>query len=79
MEDKGIKVLKGVVKATINSTLENIRDEVKTDGKVSLLGFGTCKRETRSARTGRNPASGKSMEIPEKNVAKFKPSLTFLD
>lgn len=79
LEDKGIKVLKGVVESTINSTLETIRDEVKTNGKVTLLGFGTYTRQRREARTGRNPGTGKPIQIEAKNYVKFKPSSTFLD
>ena len=79
LEAKDIKVSKTAVEATVNSVLENIRDEVKTNGKVTLIGFGTYKRETREARMGRNPSTGESIQIAEKQVVKFKPASTFLD
>ena len=40
--------------------------------KLSLIGFGTFSATERSARTCRNPQTGKSMKIPAKKVVKFK-------
>jgi len=40
--------------------------------KLSLIGFGTFSVTERSARTCRNPQTGKSMKIPAKKVVKFK-------
>ena len=44
---------------------------VKGD-KLQLIGFGTFSVTERSARTCRNPQTGKSMKIPAKKVVKFK-------
>ena len=40
--------------------------------KLQLIGFGTFSTVKRSARTCRNPQTGKAMEIPAKTVVKFK-------
>ena len=40
---------------------------------VQLIGFGTFSVSQRSARTGRNPQTGKEIKIAAKKVAKFKP------
>lgn len=48
-------------------------DALKTGEKVSLVGFGTFAVNKRAARKGRNPQTKKEMEIPAKNVVKFKP------
>lgn len=40
--------------------------------KVSLVGFGLAVVK-RAARKGRNPQTKKEMDIPAKNVIKFKP------
>ena len=40
--------------------------------KLQLIGFGTFSTVKRSARTCRNPQTGKSMNIPAKTVVKFK-------
>jgi DNA-binding protein HU-beta len=45
---------------------------LKKDGKVTLIGFGTFSASKRASRTGRNPQTGKEIQIPAKNVAKFK-------
>jgi len=44
----------------------------KSSGEVSLPGFGTYSISKRSARTGRNPQTGKEIQIAAKNVVKFK-------
>ncbi len=45
--------------------------------KVTLVGFGTFSTSSRSARTGRNPQTGKEIKIPARKVVKFKPSKEF--
>ena len=40
--------------------------------KVALVGFGTFSVSKRAARKGRNPQTGKEIDIPAKNVVKFK-------
>jgi DNA-binding protein HU-beta len=39
---------------------------------VSLIGFGNFSISKVAARTGRNPRSGKAIEIPARNQPKFK-------
>ena len=39
---------------------------------MTLVGFGTFSVSKREARQGRNPQTGKTIEIPEKKVVKFK-------
>ena len=41
-------------------------------GKVTLVGFGTFSVAKREARKGRNPQTGKPINIKAKKVAKFK-------
>ena len=40
-----------------------VADELKKGGKVQLVGFGTFEVSERAAREGRNPQSGKVMQI----------------
>jgi DNA-binding protein HU-beta len=40
--------------------------------RISLVGFGSFSVTERSARTGRNPQTGKTIQIPAKKVVKFK-------
>lgn len=46
--------------------------ELKNGNKVSLIGLGTFSVSKRNARVGKNPRSGEAINIPAKNVAKFK-------
>ena len=60
--------------AAINAFLETLTDVLKAGDKISLKGFGTFEVRTREARTGRNPRTGETMEIPASKVPAFKAS-----
>ncbi|MBR3606338.1 MAG: HU family DNA-binding protein [Lachnospiraceae bacterium] len=49
-----------------------VAEELKKDGKVQLVGFGTFEVSNRAARDGRNPQSGEVMKIPASKAPKFK-------
>ena len=49
-----------------------VAEELKKDGKVQLVGFGTVEVSSRAAREGRNPQSGKPMKIAASKAPKFK-------
>jgi DNA-binding protein HU-beta len=46
--------------------------EVKKNGVFVLPGIGRLVRQDRKARVGRNPATGETIKIPAKKVAKFR-------
>ncbi len=48
-----------------------VADELKKDGKVQLVGFGTFEVSQRAAREGRNPQSGEVMKIAASKAPKF--------
>ena len=56
----------------LDATLESIKEGLKKEGKVALVGFGTFEAKTRAAREGRNPLTGATVQIPEKVVPSFK-------
>ena len=58
------KALDGFVSATSTA--------LKAGDKLSLVGFGSFSVSKREARTGRNPQTGKEINIAAKNVVKFK-------
>jgi len=64
-------------KADAGKALQGFMDAVtgtlSKGDKLSLIGFGTFSVTERSARSCRNPQTGKKMKIPAKTVAKFKP------
>jgi DNA-binding protein HU-beta len=53
--------------------------ELKKNGKLGLVGFGTFSVVKRKAREGRNPQTGKAIKIPAKKVVKFKPGKELSD
>ena len=57
----------------VESVLAGIKTGISKDGETKVLGFGVFKNTTRAAREGRNPSTGATIQIPEKNVVKFKP------
>jgi len=69
-QDAGLT--KSAAKKALESFLGNVEGTLKKGGKVSLIGFGTFSVQTRKARDGRNPATGKAIKIPAKKVVKFK-------
>lgn len=46
--------------------------ELKADGTVQLVGFGTFQVRERAARTGRNPQTGAEIQIAAAKVPAFK-------
>lgn len=55
----------------ISAALDAIEKSVSKGKKVTLVGFGTFERRKRSSRTGRNPQTGASIQIPAKNIPAF--------
>jgi DNA-binding protein HU-beta len=53
--------------------------ELDAGNKVTIPGFGTFGTRTRSARKGRNPATGQDIQIPARKYAYFKPGKTLRD
>jgi len=46
---------------------------------VTLVGFGVFETKKRSARHGRNPITGKSVQIPAKRLPRFRPGSKLLE
>ena len=49
-----------------------VAEELKKGEKIQLVGFGTFEVAERPARTGRNPMTGKTIEIAACKAPKFK-------
>ena len=60
------------VKETLEAILSTITDTLKKGDKVTLVGFGTFSVQQTKARTGRNPQTGKPIQIKAKKRPKFK-------
>ena len=69
-EDAGIT--KAAAKKALESFLGNVEKSLKGGDRISLVGFGSWSVSKRAAREGRNPQTGKTIQIAAKNVVKFK-------
>ena len=58
--------------AALKAFTDVVAEELKKDGKVQLVGFGTFEVSKRAAREGRNPQTGKEMKIAASKAPKFK-------
>lgn len=63
---------KADAKKALDAFIESTTDSLKKGDRVALVGFGSFSVAQRSARTGRNPQTGKEIKIPAKKVVKFK-------
>lgn len=59
-------------KKAIEAFVSTITNTLASGDKVALIGFGTFSVTEKSARTGINPATKQTINIPAKKVAKFK-------
>lgn len=60
-------------KKALEITIEAISEALVKGKSITLIGFGTFKITELAGRTGRNPQTGKAMQIAAKKVVKFKP------
>jgi DNA-binding protein HU-beta len=63
---------KADAKKALDAFIEATSEALKAGDRVALVGFGSFSVAKRSARTGRNPQTGKEIAIAEKAVVKFK-------
>lgn len=59
-------------KKAVDSFINVTSAALKTGDKLALVGFGSFSVSKREARTGRNPQTGKEIQIAAKNVVRFK-------
>lgn len=57
--------------AVLTAAIDSIMEAVSTGDKVTLVGFGSFEPRERSAREGRNPQTGKTIQIPATKVPAF--------
>jgi DNA-binding protein HU-beta len=69
---KDAKVTKAAAGKSIDAIIDGISKALKKGDRVSLVGFGSFSVSKRKARGGRNPQTGKPINIPARKVAKFK-------
>lgn len=60
------------VEVVVNGVLDEITNALKSGDKVQFVGFGTFETRERTSRTGRNPQTGETINIPATVVPAFK-------
>ena len=63
----------------INATFETITESLSKGDKVQVSGFGICEVRAREARTGRNPRTKETIQIPATCTPVFKASKALKD
>lgn len=65
-------ISKAAAERALAALIDGIAGALRNGDKVSLVGFGTFSVSSRAARTGRNPRTGATINIPASKVPKFK-------
>ena len=76
---KSADVSKGQAAKMVAAFGQTVTDALKGGDTVTLTGFGTFSVTERAARTGRNPQTGKEIQIKASKAPKFKPGKAFKD
>ena len=70
---EGADITKADAGKALDAFIEAVTEALQDGDSVSLVGFGTFSIQKRAARTGRNPQTGATIDIPAAMVPKFKP------
>ncbi len=63
----------------VNTMIDAITAALVNGDKVQLVGFGVFDVKERAARTGRNPRTKETIEIPASKIPQFKPGKALKD
>jgi DNA-binding protein HU-beta len=63
--------------AALEAFMDSVTNALKRGDKVTLVGFGTFQVASRKARMGRNPQTGKEINIPARKTPKFNAGKNF--
>lgn len=66
------KVSKSAAKSVLDSLIDEITRALSKKETINVTGFGTFLVSKRAARSGRNPRTGASLNIPAMNVPRFR-------
>ncbi|MGO9613998.1 MAG: HU family DNA-binding protein [Dissulfurispiraceae bacterium] len=60
------------VEAIINTVFDGMKDALVRGEKIEIRGFGNFRIKQRKAKSGRNPKTGETVQVPPKKVIHFK-------
>ena len=67
------KLSKANAERAINAFITGVIGALKRSERVTLVGLGTFEVSKRAQRKGRNPRTGKEINIPAKRTPRFRP------
>jgi DNA-binding protein HU-beta len=76
---KSANLPKGQAEKAVGAFIDSVSGALKQGDRVTLVGFGSFEVASRQARTGRNPQTGKEINIAEAKVPKFRPGKALKD
>lgn len=76
---KSADISKAAAGRALEALITAVRQTLKKNGSVTLVGFGTFQVAKRKQRTGRNPRTNQPIKIPAAKVPKFKPGKALKD
>ncbi|WP_230116433.1 nucleoid-associated protein HU-beta [Serratia marcescens] len=68
----GADISKVAAGRALDAVIASVTDSLKAGDDVALVGFGSFTVRERSARTGRNPQTGKEIKIAAAKVPAFR-------
>jgi nucleoid DNA-binding protein len=71
---KEMNISKQEAEMGVNLFFQTMKEALLKGEEIELRGFGSFRFRTRGARSGRNPRTGKPVQVPPKKVLYFKPS-----
>jgi len=69
---EGADISKAAAGRALDAMVEAVTETLKKGETVNLIGFGTFEVRDRAARTGRNPQTGATIQIPAAKSPAFK-------
>lgn len=69
---EGADISKAAAGRALDAVIASVTDSLKAGDDVALVGFGSFTVRERSARTGRNPQTGKEIKIAAAKVPAFR-------
>lgn len=73
------KLTKADATRAIDGVVAVVTEALKNGDNVTLVGFGSFVVGERAARTGRNPKTGETIQIPASKTPKFRPGKALKD
>ena len=76
---KSANIPRSSAEKAVGAFITSVSGALKKGDRVTLVGFGSFEVASRQARTGRNPQTGKEINIAEAKVPKFRPGKALKD